>query len=220
MPVSKKKLWFLLFASLLLLIIGYYTVEVVIARMHTATIASALLSEATIQKDDLTSRQLDILIKVQDPNFYFHKGVEFRTAGTGWTGITQSLAKTFYFRNFNQGIAKVKQTLCARFALDPLVPKDDQITIFINSIYFGNGQYGLDNAAQYYFSKEVGELAEDEYISLIASLISPTSLNIKDNPTENLQRVNRIKKMLSGAYIPKNLLDIEYSGALDVDELY
>ncbi len=190
----------------------YFSIEVALARRHTIGTAAQLLSDASIRTADLSDRQLEILLKVQDPNFYNHRGVDFRTPGTGWTGITQSLAKKFYFRDFKQGIAKIKQTLCARFALDPLVSKDDQITIFLNITYFGNGQFGLDQAATFYFAKRIDELTEDEYIALIASIISPTTLNIKNDPAANLQRVERIKNMLSGAYIPRGLLDITYAG--------
>ena len=189
---------------------AYYGVEIAVARWHTVQTASTLVSSATIRKDDLSVRHLEILLKVQDPNFYHHKGVDFVTPGTGWTGITQSLAKKFYFENFKEGLPKIKQTLCARFALDPLVSKDDQITIFLNVTYFGNGQFGIDRAATYYFSRHVDELTEDEYIALIASIISPTTLNIESNPTANLQRVDRIKKVLIGEYVPKGLLDITY----------
>ena len=51
---------------------------------------------------------------------------------------------------------------------------------------------------------------DDEFISLIACLILPASLNIKDNPEGNMERVNKIKRMLSGEYKPKGLLDITY----------
>ena len=63
---------------------------------------------------------------------------------------------------------------------------------------------------EYYFSKNVRALDDDELISLIACLILPASLNIKDNPEGNMERVNRIKKMLSREYKPKGLMDITY----------
>jgi membrane carboxypeptidase/penicillin-binding protein len=168
------------------------------------------LANTKINKQDLSDEQLDIFLKVQDPNFYNHRGVEFRTPGSGWTTITQSLAKKFYFKNFKQGIPKIKQTLCARFALHPFVSKDTQITLFLNIMYFGNNQYGIVDAANYYYSKKVYELNKDEFISLIASLIAPVKLNVEYNPEGNYKRVERIKKLLTGEYKPKGLLDIMY----------
>ena len=202
---------FLLFVAILL----YYTVEVLIARANTPKIVNDYLEseQVEITTKDLTEKQLDILLRIEDPNFYNHHGIDFKTPGAGWTTITQALAKKFYFNNFEQGLMKIKQTLCARLALDPLVSKETQLTLFLNIMYFGNGVYGFQDAANYYFNKDVRELEDEEYISLIASLISPNELNIKEHPQENSQRVQRIKKVLSGVYAPKGLFDITYEGA-------
>lgn len=162
---------------------------------------------------DLSPRHLEILLKVEDPNFYSHRGVDFKTPGAGWTTITQALAKRLYFKEFRSGIMKIKQSLCARWVLDPMVSKERQLDLFINIMYFGNGTYGLKDAAKYYFNKDIDELEEDEFIALIACLINPEQLNIKDHPQENAIRVKRIKKVLSGAYSPQGLFDITYEGA-------
>jgi membrane carboxypeptidase/penicillin-binding protein len=205
--IIKKKYIFL---AVLLSVFSYYIIEIIYARSHTIETANKYLSNIKIEKQELTKKQLEILIKVQDPNFFNHKGVEFHTPGSGWTTITQSLAKIFYFKNFREGLPKIKQTLCARFALHPLISKDLQITLFINLMYFGDNQYGIVDAAKHYYSKEVNKLNEEEYISLIASLIAPAILNKKNNPEGNHERVERIKKMLTGEYIPRSLLDIRY----------
>lgn len=165
----------------------------------------------------MSPRQLEILLKVEDPNFYQHRGVDFTTPGAGWTTITQGLAKKFYFEHFEQGLMKIKQTVCARFALDPLVAKETQLNLYLNIMYYGNGVTGLKDAANYYFHKDVSGLEEDQFIALIACLINPETLNIKDHPRENAQRVERIKKVLSGAFKPRGLFDITYEGA---DDLY
>ncbi len=199
----------------ILAVVVYYTVEVCVARATTQGIVDDIMNTGQIKMtvNDLTERQLEIFLKVEDPNFYGHHGVDFGTPGAGWTTITQGLAKKFYFAHFEQGIMKIKQSLCAWLALDPLVDKDTQLTIYMNISYFGNGVTGLVGAAEYYYGKNVSELTEDEYISLIASLVDPNGLNVKDHPEENAQRVTRIKKLLAGEYKPKGLFDILYEGA-------
>ncbi len=220
MSLIHKK-WFLIFVGLFLTIFAYYTTEVLIARANTPSIVKKYFESEQIEitAKDLTDRQLDILLKIEDPNFYNHHGVDFKTPGAGWTTITQGLAKKFYFTNFKQGLMKIKQTLCARLALDPLVTKETQLTLYLNIMYFGNGIYGLHDAANYYYNKDVPMLEEEEYISLIASLIDPKGLNIDQHPQENYQRVQRIKKVLSGAYIPQGLFDITYEGADNIKHL-
>lgn len=215
--MNKRLKMTLLIVSLVFLavLISYYTTELIIARSKTIKIVDKYYSSDIIKitKNDLSQIQLETFLTVQDPNFYQHNGVDLKTPGVGWTTITQSLCKKFYFKDFKQGIRKVKQTLCARFALNPLVDKDTQITLFLNIMYFGNETYGLHDAANLYYDKTVDELSEDEYISLIACLISPTTLNVKDNPEGNAQRVERIKKVLSGEYTPNGLFDITYEDA-------
>lgn len=210
-PLSRILLLFIL----MLAILGYYIVAVLNARADTPTIVESYYQSGRIKitVNELSKRQVDILLKVEDPAFFQHHGVDLKTPGAGWTTITQGLAKQFYFANFQPGIMKIKQTLCARFALDPLVPKETQLNLYINLMYFGNGIYGLKDAAQYYFGKNVPELTEDEYISLIACLISPAELNVKSHARENAERVRRIKKVLSGEYTPTGVFDITYDKA-------
>jgi len=196
-------------------IVLYYGIEVLTARANTRRIVDEIYDSGQIEVsvDTLSQRQLDILLAVEDPGFYAHHGVDLSTPGVGWTTITQGLAKKFYFADFRQGIRKIKQTLCAWLALDPLVSKDMQIELYINIMYFGNGIYGLGDAAAYYYGKTIPELTEVEYISLIGSLIDPQGLNVKDHPAENAQRAARIEKLLSGEYSPTGVFDITYSGA-------
>ncbi len=196
-------------------VIAYYSIEVIIARTGTQRIVDDIYRSGQIETkiDALSSRQIDILLKVEDPGFYKHHGIDFSTPGAGWTTITQGLAKKFYFSDFQQGIQKVKQTLCAWLALNPLVSKQTQLELYINIMYFGNGMYGLSDAAEFYYDKTVPSLTENEYISLIACLIDPEGLNVKDHPEENAQRTARIIKVLSGEYTPAGLFDITYEGA-------
>ena len=213
--MKRGKLFFRILILAIAAIILYYGYAVVKARINTPSIVSGILSSGQIELplDALSMERQEILLKVEDPAFYSHHGVDFVTPGAGWTTITQNLAKHFYFDDFQQGIMKIKQTLCAWLALDALVDKRTQLTIYINTAYFGNGAFGLKDAAATYFNKEVDELTDDEYLSLLASLISPNELNIFDHAEENALRVRRIHMLLSGEYTPQGLFDITYQGA-------
>ncbi len=199
-------------ALLSLAIILYYVAEVLWARHQTRTLVNDWLSRdiITLKPKELSKRQLEILIKVQDPSFYSHSGVTFTAPGTGWTTLTQSVVKFLYFNPFKPGIRKIKQTLIARFALHPLSTKEEQLTLFINILWFDEGVHGLRPAAKHFFQKDVTELSEREFISLVAMFNAPKNYNIKERPKTNAARVARIKKMLSGEYKLKSLFDTEY----------
>ncbi|MCG8335201.1 MAG: transglycosylase domain-containing protein [Proteobacteria bacterium] len=168
-------------------------------------------SQVTLTVDELSPSQLKILIKVQDPNFWNHKGVEFSTASSGWTTITKAIAKWFYFHPFKQGIRKIKQTLLARFILHYQLTKPEPLLIFINYVWFNHKVTGFRNAVQHFYQKDTTELTEDEFISLMAMPIAPKKpiILLKIRKTTD-GRCQRIKNYLSGKYIPKGLFDIYY----------
>jgi len=196
--LMKKILFILVF--IFISIATYYFVEVIHAYKVTPEIKEQFLNETEINLriDDLSKRQQEILIKVQDPNFWNHNGVEFSTPGSGWTTITQSIAKWFYFHPFRPGIRKIKQTLLARFVLNNQLSKKEQLLIFINYVWFDNKITGFRDSAMHFYQKDVTELSEDEFISLVAMPVNPKKYNIFSNPENNRIRSNRIKKMVNG----------------------
>jgi len=156
-----------------------------------------------------------MLLAIEDPAFTRHHGVDLATPGAGMTTLTQGLVKLLYFPDgFHQGIAKFRQTIIAQYALDALVSKEDQLLLFLNICYLGNvhGQevHGYASAARIYFGKEFTALTDDEFLSLVAIHIGPNSL--KPGTAANSERVQRIKKYLSGQYQPAGVLDVDYKG--------
>lgn len=75
----------------------------------------------------------------------------------------------------------------------------------------GEEIYGFFEAAKVYFNKNISEISDDEYLSLIAVLIGPNLYNISSEKIKNTERVFKIKSVLSGKYIPKNLMDVYYN---------
>ena len=203
---------------LLVIIVLYFAFEIIKACLVTPRIMEKALKNVTTKVSDLNQWQLNALLAIEDPNFYEHKGVDLRTPGAGLTTITQSLTKVFYFNQFKPGLAKIKQTLIARYVVDKLVTKDDQLTLFLNTIYLGEAKgkavFGFEHAAKAYYNKRVGNLTEDEYLSIVAMIIAPHNFHIVDCPDANAERTKRIKKVISGDYQPKHLMDLYY-GELD-----
>ncbi len=178
------------------------------ARAKTPSIVQDVLNSGTmkLELDDLTKEQIQALLKIQDENFYNHKGFDITTPGTGVTTISQGLVKMYYFVNFKPGIQKIKQTLIARFAFDLMTPKDTILKLFINDVYLGhyNGREikGFENAADAYLNKTFKDLTWDEYLGLVAMIRSPNKLNIIKDKEASKERVIRIKRVLRGEYIP------------------
>lgn len=211
-----------LFVALIFLMVSYYTVVIINARIYTREIIGkeVVTSEYPITINDFTKRQIDILLAVQDPGFYSHHGIDLSTPGAGITTLTQAVVKKLYFKRFKPGIAKIKQTLFAYFALDPIISKEDQLTLFVNLMYFGKIDkeiaIGFADASRLFYGKPFNNLTEDEYISLVAVIISPNTFNPYYHPEWNKERSERIKLLITNKYTPKGLMDLYY-GKLSSD---
>lgn len=187
---------------LLLGLIGYYTSRVIAARRVTPERIGAALSsgQMELEPSDLNGQHLQILLAVQDPHFFSHRGTDF--SGGTMTTITQALVKIYYFDRFRPGIRKIEQSLIARFAMDDLVTKDDQLRLFLNTAYMGNIEgrevHGFSDAAWAYFGKSFEELERSEFIALIAMLSGPNRFDPIRHPEASARRVEQIERLLTG----------------------
>jgi membrane peptidoglycan carboxypeptidase len=185
-PFLMRRIAIIVLAALLLAATGaslHYCSEVREARAETITLVKQAFDKfgRRVALKDVPTARIDLLLKIEDPKFRTHRGVDLATPGAGMTTITQGLAKLLYFPGgFQQGIAKVRQTLVAEYALDDLVSKDEQLELYLNATYFGSVDgrpiHGLAAAADAYFRKSDRDLTDDEFIALIGMTISPETL--------------------------------------------
>jgi membrane peptidoglycan carboxypeptidase len=205
-PKAQSRRYQILLAGLficILAVITYYVGTVWRARIQTPEIVRSALASNRIELrlSDLSAWQKCALLAIQDPDFYEHLGVQrsFRQAFMHTT-ITQAIVKLLYFKPFKPGIRKIRQTLIARYALNPLASKDDQLILYINMVGFGTSPdggliCGFGNAARAFFSKPLAELSEDEYLALVVMLDAPYNLNPQKHPRENAAEVVRYKSL-------------------------
>ena len=214
----KRTLKYLAMALGLFLVSGliYYSYVIIKARIKTPLIVTEVESKSPmpLKSTDLSEWQLRALLTVEDPRFFEHKGIDFSTPGAGLTTMSQGLAKQLYFRPFKPGMAKIELILITRFAFDPLISKERQLTLFLNRVYLGKGKtgpiHGFEGASQTYLGKSFKELTEKEFLSLVAMVISPKTFHITDKPQANRERTERIERLVKGLYSPKGLMDLYY----------
>jgi membrane peptidoglycan carboxypeptidase len=208
----------LLWAAPLALIVAFLAYEgwaVGSAKARTPAILKQV-AERPLALDSVPKARVDMLLAVEDPGFWRHKGIDFSTPGQGMTNLTQSLVKQLYFEKFKPGFPKIEQALIARYVLHPALSKRDQLEVFLNYASFGRRQgaavKGFPAAARAYYGKDFQALSEDEYLSLVAMLIGPKLYDPVRQPAANAERVRRIKTMLAGQCAPKGLKDVYYEG--------
>jgi penicillin-binding protein 1A len=133
------------------------------------------------------------VISIEDRRFYKHWGFDFEgiirafhrnsAAGTiveGGSTITQQLVKIRYLGHERTFVHKLREALVAVW-LELKLGKDEILTRYLNSVYLGNGAYGMSAAARLYFGKELPELTLPEE-AMLAGLIRAPS---RDNPVQN-----------------------------------
>jgi membrane carboxypeptidase/penicillin-binding protein PbpC len=183
-------------------------------RQSAAILEGARAKAAQPPAVQLTPEQRAILLAVEDPGFETHSGVDFNTPGQELTTLPQALVKLLYFERFQPGLAKIEQTLIARFVLERHDGKEEQLKLFVAHARFGAGAgrevVGFADAALTHFGKPFDQLHRAEYISLVAMLIAPNEIR-PDRPAALKDRSDRITAMLAGRCGPSGLMDTLYA---------
>jgi len=216
MPKSRRKKFLILAVLAPVLTLTLYSAWIVAdASRKTPQIMEQARRQywTPLRPGDLSSERLHMLLAVEDPGFYSHHGVDLTTPGAGYTTITQALVKQLYFAHFRPGLAKWKQSLIA-LVFDRQVSKQDQLHLYLNSVYLGNWQgreiHGFDAAARAYFNKPFAQLSDEEYLALVAMVVGPNEFHVRSHPERNADRVARIQRLLSGACKPAGMSDVFY----------
>lgn len=196
-----------------------------------ASLSVGLLLPEVDSQPLLTTKQKEMLLKIEDPTFYSHIGVDVST-GQGLTTITSSLARNIFlsgenlhgvkgsFQSFYRSVFECcKKVDLGRdmmaLILNRNLSKNQQLQLFVSTIYMGGhkGQQlkGFPGAATSYFNKPLSELSDDEFISLVARLKAPNYFHPTRGPNHLEDRVSKIKKILSGKCKPGGWFDTKYA---------
>ncbi len=165
--------------------------------------------------DALGAGHLAMLLKVQDPSFEKHSGVDFTTPGAGATTISQSLSKRLAFEKFQPGIGKIRQTGYA-LGLEQSLSKDQILALWLDTLEMGEGpdgwMIGLHTASAAIFGRPPAELSDAEFLRLIAVLIAPTSYRLTGSDAALDERAGRIERLVAGDCAPLDHDDVWLEG--------
>lgn len=151
---------------------------------------------------------LQAVIAVEDHNFYEHNGVDVSAIGRailrniqsfsyveGGSTITQQLAKNEYFTQEKKMSRKVADAFMA-LQIEKEFSKDEILELYINSIYFGSGYYGIFAASQGYYGKEPSELNAYEATMLAGIPNAPSAYSLDSNPQLAKERQLQVLKLM------------------------
>ncbi|MDQ7018084.1 MAG: PBP1A family penicillin-binding protein [Robiginitomaculum sp.] len=148
---------------------------------------------------------------IEDQRFYEHNGIDVRAitraalvnarAGRtvqGGSTITQQLIKLLFLTP-RQTFKRKVQEMWLAMALDKRLSKSDILGLYLNRVYFGSGAYGIDAAAQHYFSKPAAELTLPEAALLAALPKAPSRLAPDQNREMAQKRANLVLRTMKDA---------------------
>jgi len=166
----------------------------------------------------VASKDIPVLVKnlfvvSEDRNFYQHPGfdlpamaramaINMKSQGIsqGGSTITQQLARNIYLgqqRTYNR---KLNEIMFA-YQLERSLSKEKILELYLNTIYFQNGAYGIEAAAREYFNKHIGELSEGEQAFIAAIPNNPSLYNPLKHFVFTKSRQERLLDQLHAAGI-------------------
>ncbi|HUX95047.1 MAG TPA: transglycosylase domain-containing protein [Bacteroidales bacterium] len=156
---------------------------------------------------------VDALIATEDTRFFEHNGNDSRSllrvlfksvlfnkkSSGGGSTISQQLAKNMFGRK-NIGpltipISKIKETVLAH-RLEKSFSKEEILTLYLNTVSFGENVFGVEAAAGRYFNKKIELLNLEESATLIGMLKANTFYNPHLHPENAISRRNVVLRQM------------------------
>lgn len=172
-----------------------------------------------IKYEELPQIYIDAVVSAEDKRFWNHCGIDIlaicRAAWNdlksfsfveGGSTITQQFMKNEYFtqdKNFERKFAEI----FAALNIEKILNKKEIFELYVNTIYFGNGYYGIYEASQGYYGKEPSELNDYEAIMLAGI---PNAPSFYSSETGAKYAITRMKNVLA-TMVENNFISSEDS---------
>lgn len=166
-----------------------------------------------VSLNDISSNLINAVISVEDKNFYQHHGFDIlrimkamqtnilHKTRQGASTISQQYIKNM-FLTFDQTWQRKIEEAFLTVELEVHYSKDDILEGYLNTINYGEGNYGIGNASQFYFNKSANDLTLEEALMLAGIPKSPNKFNPVANYEACIDRAKIVAKaMLDNQYI-------------------
>ena len=168
------------------------------------------------------------IIATEDADFFNHRGVdkpgiirafvtnllEGRILGQGASTITQQLARHLFFTREKVWIRKIREAM-ASVQIEARFSKDEILSAYCNNVYFGADAYGVEEAAQRFFSKHASDLTLGESALLAGLVQRPSDYNPYYHMDRALKRRETVfRRMMDNGYISEEEAEMAREEAL------
>ncbi len=179
-------------------------------------------NRSNVRFEEISPNVVSALIATEDARFYEHRGIDeialmrvlFKTillqnrnAGGGST-LSQQIAKNLFPRNnlgvFSMPVNKLREAIIA-YRLERIYTKNEILTLYLNTVPFGENIFGIEVASERFFSKKPKNLTVDEAAVLVGMLKANYTYNPRINPEKSKARRNIvINQMVANSFLDTN----------------
>jgi penicillin-binding protein 1A len=192
-----------------------------------------------VPSEDISQTVKQAVVAIEDERFYEHRGVDFQGIARavvqdvlqqntvqGGSTITQQFVKNALRTQDSRTVFQKLRESALAYHLERRWSKDKILTEYLNSIYFGEGAYGIEAAAQTYFqwnhpgcggeeNRCASQLLPEEAALLAGMISSPSAYSPREFPETATERRNLVleKMVEQGVLAPEQYTDIVGDGS-------
>ena len=161
------------------------------------------INRTLLPADEVPANVKQAVVASEDSSFYENRGVSPRGilrafvnnlkggARQGGSTITMQYVERYYTGSETSYVGKAKEAIMA-LKIDQEISKDEILSRYLNTIYFGRGAYGVQEASQAYFGKDASELTDAEAALLVAVIPSPSTYDPANSPEDATRLWDRV----------------------------
>ena len=196
---------------------------IVLDRLGRPAFTFYLEQRTDVPLDRVSPVMVQAILAAEDRRFYRHHGLDpvriVKAAWRNWRAgrileggstITQQLARAEQLTPARTFARKIREAAIAA-RIEEYYPKGEILAAYLNTVYFGDGYYGVEAASRGYFHKSAAELEPHEAALLAALVRSPSAYSPSAFPARARERRDLVLRLMreTGA-----LSDAEYRGAI------
>ncbi|MCB1174981.1 MAG: transglycosylase domain-containing protein [Leptospiraceae bacterium] len=164
-----------------------------------------------IKAESIPKEMAQTLIFVEDQDFYSHGGIQYSSIlralwanitafgySQGGSTLTQQLARILLANRHKTMLRKLRETALAWY-LESSLSKDQILAAYMSQVYLGHGSLGFDNAARFYFGKEIKALNFSERLTLACLPSAPEKYSPLRNPDLLVQKMDLVYERMQAA---------------------
>lgn len=182
---------------------------------------------------DISENVQNAVIASEDRDFYTNPGfsprgiarafitnLNARQIREGGSTISQQLVKNALLSSDRTFLRKYQELILA-LEIERRYSKEDILEMYLNSVYFGEGEFGIENAAQKYFAKDASQLNLTESTLLVAILPAPSALSPFSGDLESAKERQEIvlSQMIEAGFITEAEKDVALSQKLNFAQI-